>query len=106
MEGTKGAKPTLQAWKAAESPSEEAIRKIFADEGLSPSGWSNDPGDRYTEHSHSYRKVLYCITGSITFSVDSGEITVRPGDRLDIPPHTPHAATVGPDGVVCMEAAV
>lgn len=79
---------------------------MFADEGLSPSGWSNGPGDRYAEHSHSYHKVLYCINGSITFVVDSDEIEVRRGDRLDIPPQTPHAAIVGPDGVACMEAAV
>jgi hypothetical protein len=27
------------------------------------------------------------------------------GDRLDLPPDTEHAATVGPDGVTCLEAA-
>jgi hypothetical protein len=27
------------------------------------------------------------------------------GDRLDLPAGTPHAATVGPNGVTCWEAA-
>jgi mannose-6-phosphate isomerase class I len=37
----------------------------------------------------------------------SGEdIVLRPGQRLDIPAGTRHAATVGPAGVECMEAAV
>jgi quercetin dioxygenase-like cupin family protein len=76
-------------------------------EGLRPRRWSNGPGDRYATHEHPYHKVLYCVGGSITFEiVATGErLTLRPGDRLDLPPGTAHAAVVGPDGVVCIEAA-
>ncbi len=84
-------------------------RNVFAAfdrEGLSPREWSNGPGDAYTEHSHPYHKVLYCLAGSITFILPrSGErIALAPGDRLDIEPGTPHAAVVGPAGVECAEA--
>lgn len=74
--------------------------------GLSPSWWSNGAGDRYSPHSHSYHKVLFCAEGGITFRVEpSGEeLELSAGDRLDIPPGTTHSAVVGPEGVVCVEA--
>jgi quercetin dioxygenase-like cupin family protein len=48
--------------------------------------------------------VLYCVSGSIVFHTDDGDLELHPGDRLDIEPGTAHAATVGPEGVECMEA--
>lgn len=95
--------PSLRRWEG-DPPSLTDIEKLFADEDLSPSRWSNGPGDRYGEHSHSYFKVLYCARGSITFVSGGEEIELHPGDRLDIPPGTPHAAVVGPQGVTCLEA--
>jgi len=38
------------------------------------------------------------------FHTDEGDLELRPGDRLDLEPGTRHAATVGPDGVECVEA--
>ena len=38
------------------------------------------------------------------FHMSDGEIVLHPGQRLDIPAGTRHAATVGADGVNCMEA--
>ena len=81
------------------------IEAAFAEDGLSPHAWSNGPGDTYDWHSHGYHKVLYCVRGSIVFHMRDGDRELRPGDRLDVPPGAEHAATVGPDGVECMEAA-
>jgi quercetin dioxygenase-like cupin family protein len=77
----------------------------FAEEGLVPHTWSNEPGFAYGEHQHPYHKVLYCLDGSITFNTPQGEVPMGPGDRLDLPPGTTHSATVGTSGVTCMEAA-
>ncbi|MBW3667439.1 MAG: AraC family ligand binding domain-containing protein [Actinobacteria bacterium] len=77
----------------------------FADEGLDARTWSNQPGHRYAEHSHGYHKVLFCISGSIVFHTPDGDVSLGAGDRLDLPPGTAHSATVGDDGVTCMEAA-
>ena len=66
--------------------------------------WSNGPGDRYARHSHSYTKLLYCTKGSIDFVLDDGRtLSLRPGDRLVLPPNTTHAAVVGPSGCSCVE---
>jgi quercetin dioxygenase-like cupin family protein len=85
-------------------PDRGAIEARFQAEGLSPSGWGNGPGDRYGSHSHGYHKVLYCVSGAIVFHTAEGDLALRPGDRLDVEPGTEHSATVGPDGVECLEA--
>lgn len=92
-------------WHRVEAPTEDSLRTIFRKEGLSPTRWSNGPGDRYGRHSHTYHKVLYCISGSITFEVAGKAVALAPGDRLDLAAGTPHSALVGPEGVVCLEAA-
>jgi quercetin dioxygenase-like cupin family protein len=72
--------------------------------GRSVTSWSNDPGYRYGEHSHPYRKTLCCLSGSIVFHTPDGDVELRAGERLVLGPGTPHAATVGPRGVRCAEA--
>lgn len=77
----------------------------FAAEGCSsPRPWRNGPGDTYGRHDHGYHKVLFCLEGSITFHLPDDDATLGPGDRLDLEPGTPHAATVGPEGCSCVEA--
>jgi quercetin dioxygenase-like cupin family protein len=81
------------------------IRRRLEGEADSCHAWSNGPGTVYASHAHSYRKILYCLSGSIRFDLAaSGEkIELEPGDRLELAPLTPHAAIVGPGGVTCIE---
>ncbi len=83
---------------------EDALRAFDAEGCSAPRPWSNGPGDAYGRHEHAYHKVLFCLRGSITFHLDDGDVTLEAGDRLDLEPHTHHAATVGPDGCSCVEA--
>ncbi|HET6845721.1 MAG TPA: cupin domain-containing protein, partial [Anaerolineales bacterium] len=64
------------------------------------------PFERYPAHSHSYSKVIYVVSGSITFGLpeEGQQIELKAGDRLDLPRHTVHDATVGSQGVICLEA--
>ena len=87
------------------APTVSEIEAAFAAEGLRPHGWANGPGDRYDWHSHDFHKVLYCVRGSIVFHLRDRDRPLQAGDRLDLPPGTEHAATVGPDGVECLVAA-
>ena len=91
-------------WDGHGDPSGSAIEQRLAAEGLSPSAWGNASADPYGWHSHEYHKGLYCVSGSIVFHVPGGDVELRPGDRLDLEPGTEHAATVGPEGVRCLEA--
>ena len=75
-------------------------------EGLEPYSWSNDGGYVYAPHRHGYHKVIYCARGSIRFELpeEGRSVQLEAGDRLDLEAGTAHAAIVGPDGVVCLEA--
>lgn len=84
---------------------EEAVLDRIREMGLSPQAWRNGAGDEYDWHEHSYRKILYCVTGSIVFHTPDGDLPLVAGDRLDLPSHTQHAATVGSQGCRCVEAA-
>jgi AraC-like ligand binding domain len=97
--------PLVTPCETDPAPNEEAVLAKMAADGLVPHGWGNAPGDRYGWHDHDYHKVLYCVRGSIIFHVPGTDLLLRPGDRLDLPPGTQHSATVGPEGVRCVEAA-
>jgi quercetin dioxygenase-like cupin family protein len=93
-----------ERWQG-EAPSRGDLEEALRTEGLEPHGWRNAPGDEYGWHEHGYHKVLYCVSGSIVFHTRTdGDLELRPGDRLDVEPGTQHAATVGSEGVECVEA--
>jgi quercetin dioxygenase-like cupin family protein len=96
----------VSRWSDEKKPDEATIRETLAEEGLHPYRWSNAPGDVYDSHAHSYSKVIYVLSGAITFSLsDSGEkLALKSGDRLDLPAGVSHGAFVGPQGVACLEA--
>lgn len=96
----------VQSWSGPEQPTESTIRRLYDEEGLQPYGWSNGPGDVYHAHEHEYHKVIYVVRGSITFGLakTGRRLTLKAGDRLDLPAGVLHTAVVGPDGVTCLEA--
>ena len=93
-------------WEEEESPTEKTIAQLLRDEGLSYYPWSSSPKDLYAPHLHTFDKVLYVTCGSITFilSDESETLTLRTGDRLELPANTIHSAVVGSQGVTCFEA--
>lgn len=96
----------IQKWNQPEQPTEESLRQLMQAEGLTPHRWSNGSGDVYAAHEHNYFKVIYIVSGSITFGfpIEGEPITLCVGDRLDLPAGIQHNAVVGLDGVVCLEA--
>jgi quercetin dioxygenase-like cupin family protein len=75
------------------------------DRALHVTVWSNGPRDTYGAHAHGFDKALVAVRGSIAFELPDTDTArhLRAGDRLDLPAGTRHAATVGPDGVDCVE---
>jgi hypothetical protein len=73
--------------------------------GVTPSTWTNGPGDRYAAHEHATTKLLVCAEGSITFLVGPNELPadLRAGQGFELPAGTRHAAVVGPEGCTCVE---
>ena len=83
-----------------------SVEERLAAEGLRAGSWSNGPGDTYGGHSHDYDKVLVAASGAITFHLTGlgRDVELRPGERLELPAGTMHAATVSESGVRCLEA--
>jgi mannose-6-phosphate isomerase-like protein (cupin superfamily) len=97
---------TITPWDLPGSPTEALIREKYVANGLHPYKWSNGPHDVYSTHTHDYNKIIYVVEGSILFGLpdENREVLLSAGDRLDLPANTAHNATVGPNGVICLEA--
>ena len=98
--------PLVTPWAESALPTQSTLWRLMADEGLSPYSWCNGQHDIYAAHSHSYNKVIYVVQGSITFGLPElgTQLTLKAGDRLDLPAGIVHDAVVGTQGVVCLEA--
>ena len=93
-------------WANGNSPTPDLIQATIHSLNLRGYTWSNDAYDRYAAHSHTFDKVLYVLSGSITWILPqtNQELTTQAGDRIDLPRGTLHAARVGAQGVTCFEA--
>jgi len=98
--------PQVSPWPFPEPPSEAVLRRMLEAEGLRYYAWGNGSGDTYPAHTHAYAKVIYVVRGSITFGLPQTgqQLTLRAGDRLDLPAGVVHNAVVGAEGVACLEA--
>ena len=96
----------ITPWTDPTPPTESALSDILTREGLDFYAWSNGAYDIYAPHTHNYDKVIYVVRGSITFQlIELGQWhKLNAGDRLNLPAGIVHAAEVGEDGVVCLEA--
>jgi mannose-6-phosphate isomerase-like protein (cupin superfamily) len=92
------------AKRAGTATRADAIAAFDAEGCSAPRSWGNGPGDVYSRHEHGFHKVLFCLSGSIVFHTDDGDVELTAGDRLDLEPGTAHAATVGAEGCSCVEA--
>lgn len=86
------------AWDGAGPPSEAALRARLASDGFDARAWTDAPGAHYASHAHENDESLWVLAGEITFEVADVAYRLGPGDRLQLPAGTRHAATVGADG--------
>ena len=93
-------------WIGPEAPTELVIRRLLDVENMTYYKWSNDPLDTYSAHAHPFNKVIYVVSGAITFGLpkEGRKITLKAGDRLELPSGTLHDAVVSNLGVECLEA--
>jgi quercetin dioxygenase-like cupin family protein len=92
-------------WSSAQLPTADDVLKLVQALQLHIFQWGNGPHDYYSVHKHGFHKIIYVAEGRITFDLPDQQevVTLRPGDRLELPASVMHDATVGPDGVLCYE---
>ncbi len=96
----------IVTWTDPTPPTEEQLKEILLEEQLKIYHWSNDPNEAYPGHTHGYHKIIYVVNGSINFEFPTRHrsVTLKAGDRLEVPAGIRHNAAVGADGVTCLEA--
>jgi quercetin dioxygenase-like cupin family protein len=52
------------------------------------------------EHSHHHEQIATVERGALRFAIDGGELVVRTGESLVIPPHVPHGVVALEDTIV------
>lgn len=99
---------TITRWTGGQHPTTSAINRLMNKEGLTPYLWSPSPNARQAIKSHGYHKVLYVAEGSLEVILpDSNQrVTLKRGDRLDVPAGIRHGLNIGSGGAKCVEAAL
>jgi mannose-6-phosphate isomerase-like protein (cupin superfamily) len=95
-------------WSESQHPSVSIINRLMHKDGLRPYLWNPTPNQRQPVRSHGYHKVLYVVEGSLEVILpESNErVTLRRGDRLEVPPGFRHGINVGASGAKCLEASL
>jgi len=66
-------------------PRRADVERGLRAEGLTPRPWSDGPDVSYGRHEHEHHKVLLCMSGSIIFHTDAGDVALAAGDRMELP---------------------
>lgn len=91
-------KPERIPWRETTAPTEAELRRRLTADGFDAMVWSDPPHRVYAPHRHDHDESLWCVRGRIVFRIDGTDYALGPGDRLQLPHGTVHAAEAGPDG--------
>jgi len=70
----------------------EEVFKRLREEGYSVYEWEDPPGTYYPTHTHPGREVRWVLEGEVVIGAEGKEILLKPGDRIELEPETPHWA--------------
>lgn len=70
----------------------ERAEEILRKEGYSTYLWSDPAGTYYPIHTHADYEVRWVLEGEVVIGVEGNEYLLRPGDRIELEPQTPHWA--------------
>ena len=59
---------------------------------------SEAPDTTCPERSHQDKVTIFISEGSLQVDIAGEQKALRAGERINIPPNTPHSVVVGPDG--------
>jgi len=93
-------------WTKSKKPTLEELEKQLAQMGREAELYSDLPGTKYGRHKHPFEDFIVIVSGKMKIITDNGEWMLKPGDRLDLPANTIHAAAmIGKDEVRYLSAA-
>lgn len=98
----------LIRWRGGVHPSQYTIMQLLQQEGLQPYVSALRPNSRDGARSHGYAKIVYCLEGTLEVVLPDLDhrVTLRGGDRLELPRGTRYATVVGLSGARVVESVV
>jgi mannose-6-phosphate isomerase-like protein (cupin superfamily) len=57
-----------------------------------------EPNTEIAQHTHDFHARALVVQGEMWLTVDGRTQHLKPGDRFDLPPGTPHSERYGPQG--------
>jgi quercetin dioxygenase-like cupin family protein len=91
-------------WSRHYESAEEELLGMLDSKNIQAERWEAEEGQDIDLRALAEDTHLWCAEGSMVVHIDGKNISMQPGDTLDIPANTPHKATAGMTGVVCYEA--
>jgi quercetin dioxygenase-like cupin family protein len=93
-------------WTKTKKPTLEELQDMLRAEGLDFDLYSDRPGTKYGRHKHPFEDFIVIVSGKMKLITDVNTWTMKPGDRIDLPPNTLHSAEVlGKEDVQYLSAA-
>lgn len=99
-------KAVLSRWpENRPPPKQKEIVSALEAEGLCPYRMVDPPCTYYHTESKPTHEVRWVIQGRVMVGLDEGEVVLDSGDRIDLPPGTPHWMRIlSDDGAVYLIA--
>ena len=91
-------------WSRDYESAEEELVNLLAHKHIRAVRWVADEYQEFPSVAAPNDKRLWCVEGSIMYSIDGKDITLQAGDALDIPSSTAHYGVAGFSGCVCYES--
>lgn len=60
--------------------------------------WTDPPGTIYPFHAHKGKVSFYVTKGEIAMDFPDKQVTIKEGERMDVPVGVQHTAKVGSEG--------
>lgn len=70
------------------------LRRTLEKEGMITAWWSDNPGTQVPLHAHAFPETRWVLEGYLRVTAAGQSLELGPGDRLDLPPNTPHTTEV------------
>lgn len=70
------------------------LRDMLQREGKHTAWWSDVPGTRNGGEARHWPETRWMVSGYLRVRVGAETFDLGPGDRLDLPPDTPHTTEV------------
>ena len=93
-------------WTKSKKPTLEELQATLRAEGLEFELYADRPGTKYGRHKHPFEDFIVIVSGKMKLVTDGHAWTLKPGDRIDLPPNTFHSAEMmGKEEVQYLSAA-